>query len=157
MNVTVEAIDRATALEISRWKYDEPYDFYNMDEDEANEELLNGTYFKVLENEMLIGYCCFGKSAIVPIGLKFDAYPENGTVDVGLGIRPDLTGHERGHAFVSSILEFAMSEFNSKQFRLTVAQFNTRAIALYKKLGFEPILIFPMGDIEFLTMEKRIS
>ena len=89
--------------------------------------------------------------------LQFGAYPENGTVDVGLGMRPDLTGHGRGYAFVSSILKFSLSEYNSNQFRLTVAQFNKRAISLYKKLGFKPIMIFPAGDVQFLTMERRIS
>ncbi len=157
MDVTVEPMDRAVALKISSWKYSEPYDFYNMDDEGGVDELLNGTYFKVLENDMLIGYCCFGKSAIVPIGLQRGAYPENGTVDVGLGMRPDLTGHGRGYAFVSSILEFALSEYNFNQFRLTVAQFNMRAIALYKKLGFKPIMVFPLGDVKFITMERRIS
>ncbi|WP_020375543.1 GNAT family N-acetyltransferase [Sulfobacillus thermosulfidooxidans] len=152
----VEPINRLVASKISSWKYSEPYDFYNMNDDAGMDELLNGTYFKVHEDEMLVGYCCFGKSAIVPIGLQFGAYPENGTVDVGLGMRPDLTGQGRGYVFVSSILEFAMAEYNSNHFRLTVAQFNKRAIALYEKLGFKPIMVFPMGDVEFLTMERRI-
>ncbi len=137
MDVTVEPMDRAVALQISSWKYNEPFDFYNMDDDAGMNELLDGTYFKVLEKEMLSGYCCFGKSAIVPIGLQFGAYPENGSVDVGLGMRPDLTGHGSGYAFVSAVLEFARSEYNSDQFRLTVAQFNARAIAVYNKLGFK--------------------
>lgn len=72
-------------------------------------------------------------------------------------MRPDLTGHGRGYAFVSSILEFAQSEFNATPSRLTVAQFNKRAIALYNKLGFEPIMMFPVGDVEFLTMERRTA
>jgi GNAT superfamily N-acetyltransferase len=108
-----------------------------------------------LENEILIGYCCFGKSAIVPIGLQLGAYPENGALDFGLGMRPDLTGRGRGYAFVNSILDFALFKFNSNLFRLTVAQFNKRAVTLYKKLGFEPVMVFPMGDVEFLTMERR--
>lgn len=155
MNITVEPMDGDGALQISSWKYDEPYDFYNMDVDDAIGELLNGTYFKVLEKGVLIGYGCFGNSAIVPTGLQHGAYPDNGTLDVGLGMRPDLTGQGRGYAFVSSILEFAQSEFEAKLFRLTVAQFNGRAIALYKRLGFEPVMIFQMGDVAFLIMERR--
>lgn len=59
MNLTVQPMGRDDGLEILSWKYDEPYDFYNMDDDGIG-ELLNGTYFKVLENGVLIGYCCFG-------------------------------------------------------------------------------------------------
>lgn len=156
MNLTVQPIGRDDALEILSWKYDEPYDFYNMDDDGIG-ELLNGTYFTVFENGVLIGYCCFGNSAIVPTGIKHGAYPDNGALDIGLGMRPDMTGHGRGYAFVRSILEFAQSEFNATPSRLTVAQFNKRAIALYHKLGFEPIMMFLVGDVEFLTMERKTA
>lgn len=73
-------------------------------------------------------------------------------MDIGLGMRPDLTGQGTGYTFVSSILKFAQSQFKAKLFRLTVAQFNKRAIAVYKKLGFEPVMAFPSGDVEFLIM-----
>ena len=157
MKVTIETMDQPAASEMSSWKYDEPYDFYNMDDNEGTEEFLNGNYFKVLENGVLIGYCCFGNSAIVPIGSQYGAYPKNGSVDVGLGMKPELTGRGRGYAFVSSILEFAQSEFDARLFRLTVAHFNERAIALYKKLGFQPIMVFPMNDVEFITMEMKTA
>ncbi|GMA60781.1 GNAT family N-acetyltransferase [Alicyclobacillus fastidiosus] len=132
MNFTVQPMDRDGALEISRWTYDTPYDLYNMDNsNEGISELLNGTYFKILDERDLIGYCCFGDSAKVPIGTQYGAYPENGTIDFGLGMRPDLTGHGRGRTFVNTILEFAQSEFQAKLFRLTVAEFNDRVITVY--------------------------
>lgn len=156
MNFNIEPMDRNFAIEVTNWTYKPPYDFYNMDNGkEAIDELLNGTYFKILnENEVLVGFCCFGNSAKVPIGIQYGAYPENGTIDVGLGMRPELTGHGSGYTFVSSILEFAKAQFATQSFRLTVAKFNERAIEVYKKLGFTPVVVFPMADVEFLTMEK---
>lgn len=155
MNFTVKSMDRDGAREILGWNYASPYDFYNMDNShEGMDELLNGTYYKFLDNEVLIGYCCFGNSAQVPMGLQYGAYPENNSIDMGLGMRPNLTGKGYGFTFVSSILEFAQNKLNAHSFRLTVASFNMRAIALYRKLGFKPVMVFSRGDVEFFTMEK---
>lgn len=156
MKIAIYAMDQPAASEISSWKYAKPYDFYNVDDDQGIEEFLNGSYFKILESGVLTGYCCFGNSAVVPAGSQYGAYPNNGAVDVGLGMKPELTGRGRGSAFVSSILEFAQSEFGATLFRLTVAHFNERAIALYRKLGFQPIMVFPSNDVEFITMEMKL-
>lgn len=156
MNFTIQPMDRDGALAISFWTYEAPFDFYNMDaRNEGINELLDGAYFKILDEHELIGFCCFGNSAKVPVGSQYGAYPDNGTVDIGLGMRPDLTGNGKGYTFFNSILEFAQDELKANLFRLTVARFNERAIALYKKFGFEPVLSFPRGDVEFLTMEME--
>jgi RimJ/RimL family protein N-acetyltransferase len=38
---------------------------------------------------------------------------------------------------MKSGLDFAKDKFNTKQFRLTVATFNIRAIRIYEKIGFQ--------------------
>ncbi len=77
MKFTVQPMNRDEALEISRWTYDVPYDFYNMDNsNEGINELLNGTYFRILDERNLIGYCCVGNSAKVPIGSQYGAVQE---------------------------------------------------------------------------------
>lgn len=154
MNFTIEPMDRGGALEIAGWRYDPPYDFYNSDDSSVG-ELLDGTYFKILESGLLIGYCCFGRSAIVPAGLPLGAYPETAALDVGLGMTPKLTGNGKGQDFVGAILAFARTAFRATSFRLTVASFNKRAIAVYKKMGFEPGAVFPAAEVEFVTMERR--
>lgn len=58
------------AKKITGWRYETPYSFYNMEEDpETIQELLDGSYFSVLnQEEDLIGYFCYGKNAQVPGG-----------------------------------------------------------------------------------------
>ncbi|WP_442871699.1 GNAT family N-acetyltransferase [Anaerocolumna sp. MB42-C2] len=62
-------------------------------------------------------------------------------LDIGLGMKPILCGKGYGYSFVKSGLDFAQGNFNIKQIRLTVAAFNTRAIRIYEKIGFQPFLI----------------
>jgi len=55
---------------------------------------------------------------------------------VGLGLRPDLTGAGHGLEFVTAVLSFARQRFAPREFCLTVAAFNARAILVYKRAGF---------------------
>jgi [ribosomal protein S18]-alanine N-acetyltransferase len=79
----------------------------------------------------LVGYCCFGPPARVP-GVD----EEEGTLDVGYGIRPDLMGQGLGRSFVGAILDFAIQEFNPQKLRLLVLEWNERSQRTAKALGF---------------------
>ncbi|OZM57516.1 hypothetical protein CIB95_08165 [Lottiidibacillus patelloidae] len=119
------------AKEICSWKYEKPYDLYNMNTD-VFEELMNNNYYEVINNEcQLIGYFCLGKDAQVP-GWGYN----NGPIDIGLGLNPALTGRGLGAAFLLAGLKFAKLKLNKVNFRLTVATFNERAIKVYEKVGF---------------------
>ena len=61
------------------------------------------------------------------------------TVEVGLGMRPDLTGKGQGLAFLQAGLDFARRHYHPKTFRLSVAAFNQRAIRVYERAGFTVI------------------
>ena len=53
----------------------------------------------------LVGYCCYGLDAQVPGGEYLINMPA--VLDIGVGMKPNLTGAGRGHDFVSAILEYA--------------------------------------------------
>ncbi len=74
-------------------------------------------------------------------------------IDIGLGMKPALAGKGMGKEFFQAGIAFAAKEFNSKMFRLSVATFNTRAITLYKNIGFKQGLIFLSRGREFMLME----
>lgn len=100
--------DRESAISISNWRYDAPYDFYNMDSDNIK-ELINGSYSAIMDDsDSLVGFFCVGSSAQVPAGHEQGAYSEDGSedgfVDVGLGMRPDLTGKGMEFELVFAIL-----------------------------------------------------
>lgn len=146
---------------IVRWQYDPPYSMYNMgDNADDIEELMDGSYFSVTtHNDGLIGYFCYGKNAQVPGGIQAGLYVNENFLDIGLGIRPDLTGKGIGLDFLKTGLIFGMKTYQPKGFRLSVAAFNFRAISLYKKAGFKPANRFSNKNrddtIDFLLMEKR--
>ena len=125
-------MDDADANEVARWRHDPPYDFYDSTADPADpaelldQERRRGVYFSVLDGEnRLAGFFQFE---------KFER--KDGTVEVGLGLGPDLTGKGPGAGFVLSGLAFARARFSPQRFTLSVATFNERAIGAYERVGF---------------------
>jgi RimJ/RimL family protein N-acetyltransferase len=83
------------------------------------------------EHDEFIGFCSYGIDGQVPGG----NYTED-ALDIGLGMKPELTGQGRGEDFFGAILKFAEKNMNPDTCRLTVAKFNERALTLYKNFGF---------------------
>jgi GNAT superfamily N-acetyltransferase len=136
---TIDTLTADHARQILCWRYPSPYDFYNppetsLIEDQYIEQFLNPIYeFRAVidSQQVLAGFCSFGIDGQVPGGDYSEA-----ALDIGLGMRPDLTGLGLGAAFFAAILAFSQSHFYAAQLRLTVAQFNRRAVTLYKHFGF---------------------
>jgi ribosomal-protein-alanine N-acetyltransferase len=151
------------ARAVVAWRYEAPYDFYDRANDpEGLEELLGPPerrrgYYAALSGEdgELVGFVCFGPGGQVP---GFD-YADDGSVDIGLGLRPDLTGRGLGLEFLLSGLEFARRRFSPDGFRLSVATFNERAIRVYERAGFRRVEVFTHstngGDHPFLLMTRE--
>lgn len=143
---------------ITSWKYEPPFSFYNMNMDpETIQELLDGSYFSVInQEEELVGYFCYGKNAQVPGGHQQGLYTGENVLDIGLGLRPDLTGKRRGLNFLIAGLDYAKINYTTSAFRLSVATFNHRAIALYEKAGFKKVETFMSkvrnDEIQFMLM-----
>ncbi|BBH20311.1 N-acetyltransferase [Paenibacillus baekrokdamisoli] len=144
------------AIQITRWKYSGKYSFYDYDDSpESIKELMDGTYFSLKrEHNELIGFCCFGSNAQVPGGRQFNLYHEDQMLDLGLGMRPDLTGRGMGMLFLTTCMNYASETFPSHRLRLSVATFNKRAIALYTNAGFKPLTSFDNKGTEFLIMTR---
>ena len=140
---TIQPMDEASARAIIRWHYDAPYDLYNVPPDEADASTSywtdpqNGCYRITNEFGELVGYCSFGLDGQVPGG---DYRQE--ALDIGMGVRPDLTGQGQGVHFAQAVLDFAAHAFAHPQFRVTIAAFNKRAQRVWQKLKFHPIQQF---------------
>ena len=156
MNLHIEKMTVNKARHILTWTYEEPYDFYNNEEtDAALDEMLDGSYYALLnEQNDVVGFFCSGKNAQVPIGHQFGVYVDD-FVDIGLGMNPNLIGKGNGTAFCTNILQFIGKHYVGKPTRLTVANFNKRAIHLYEKLGFVKVAEFTSNTTEFITMIKK--
>ncbi|WP_409290285.1 GNAT family N-acetyltransferase [Peribacillus sp. SCS-37] len=156
MGLQLKTINRAFAEEILQWKYEAPYDLYNSDSSpEALRELLEGGYSIIADDAgELVGFFCSGRAAQVPAGREFGAY-EAGCIDIGLGMRPELTGKGKGKEFLSFVISSIQKKYEAMPMRLTVAAFNLRAVRLYENLGFVKRNVFNRGDLEFIVMVKK--
>ena len=57
--------------------------------------------------------------------------------EIGLGLRPDLTGRGLGESFLRACLHFASAALGAQSCTLAVAAFNRRAITVYERAGFQ--------------------
>ncbi|ASN07454.1 GNAT family N-acetyltransferase [Virgibacillus necropolis] len=146
------------AVEILNWKYEKPYDLYNNEiSTEEIDEMLGNPHFVVVDQDAeIVGYYCTGKSAQVPAGNKINAY-ENENIDIGVGMKPNLTGKGFGTRFFSFISKDIERMHPNTPMRLTVATFNKRAIRLYQKFGFVEQKKFQTDAAEFITMVKKAT
>jgi ribosomal-protein-alanine N-acetyltransferase len=149
------------ARAVVSWRYEAPYDFYNMANDpEGLEELLGPPerregYYAVRSDGELVGFFSFGPGGQLP---SFD-YPDDGYLDIGLGLRPDLTGKGLGFEYLLAGLEFGRRHFAPAGFRLAVATFNERAILVYERAGFRRVTVITHhtngADYPFLLMMRE--
>lgn len=152
MKFRFEPMSERHARAVAGWHYDPPYDFYDWEADPADlAELLDPVqwqdrYFAVLGDlgDLVGFFACFRR--------------EGNVIEVGLGLRPDLTGRGLGLPFLLAGLEFARRRYAPARFRLAVAAFNRRAIRVYERAGFrrgERYQHRTNGGVhEFLRMER---
>jgi ribosomal-protein-alanine N-acetyltransferase len=143
--VRIEQADEQDFAELSEWRYEIPYDFYDGDVD----PVLNAERYFVArdEDDELIGFYYFE--------------PRGDELEYGLGLRPGLVGRGHGLEFVRVGLEFGRSLYAPHRVVLNVAAFNVRAIKVYERAGFHEtgrhVRSFErFGDVEFISMEERV-
>lgn len=132
------------------WRYEGEYSFYDMDADPEDlaefldPEKRGDNYFMIFQGNEAVGFYSFGQT-------------DRETVDIGLGMKPDLTGRGQGAAFLKAGLDFAKSNYHPQKITLSVAAFNKRAIKVYEKLGFKEVESFVQatngGHFDFVKME----
>ncbi|TCI21477.1 GNAT family N-acetyltransferase [Exiguobacterium sp. SL-9] len=136
------------------WHYEGEYAFYDMeaDQDDLAEfldvEQRGQLVFAITSNGELVGFVSVAQT---------DAE----TVDIGLGMKPDLNGNGSGRAFITSILEFVDTKFGPDRITLSVAAFNVRAIRVYETCGFKQTGSFQQSTngstFTFIQMERQES
>ena len=145
-------LSQEDAEAIAEWRYPEPYSFYNWSADvddlgELLDAFLRGDAYWAVKDDAgeLVGHFSFKPKT-------------EGTIEIGLGLRPDLTGRGLGASFLAAGLDFARERFEPDRFVLSVATFNERAIKVYERAGFQRgqiYLHFTAGrEWEFLQMSR---
>ncbi len=121
--------DRARTI-AQDWAYPPPYDFYDMtaDPEDLEEFLTPDQWPEIIEAATgdqgnLAGF--------------FTAEFSGDAAELGLGMRPDLTGRGAGEAFTRACLERLRAlRPEVRRVTLMVAAFNVRARTVYERCGF---------------------
>ncbi|SFK61616.1 Acetyltransferase (GNAT) family protein [Brevibacillus centrosporus] len=92
----------------------------------------------------------------MPAGFAAGLYEGENVCDIGLGMKPELTGLGLGAAFMKRGMEFAVKHYAPSQLRLSIAASNKRAIRLYEKMGFQEVGSFPSKETVFLVMNVEL-
>ena len=155
INGVIEKLSQENAMIIAdTWKYDDIYCFYDMTNDieDYNEfisvEGRNDNYYQYMCNDELLGF--------------FSLELDGDTITLGLGLKPDLTGKGNGKYLLEAIEKFIQLQYPSvTKVVLAVAEFNVRAINLYKHMGFieyNRIMVDTNGSTyPFIQLSKNIK
>jgi ribosomal-protein-alanine N-acetyltransferase len=143
--VRIEPLSEAQAAEIAEWRYEFPYEWYDTASDPRRIELFanparrDGLRAVVDDDGALVGF--------------FNFVRDDDEVRIGLGIRPDLTGHGLAQPFIQEGLRYAREEWRPRRFRLWVAWWNERALRAYRRAGFR-VVAEHEGKSRFVEMER---
>ncbi len=146
---------------INSWSYAPPYSMYSFSgDDEDLQDLTSENYLGAYDVEgELIGFLCSGEAAQVPGARLRGLYEVQGYLDIGLGLRPDLTGRGLGEAFLRNGMNVLSTRFGMKRFRLAVAVFNKRAIEVYRRAGFREdcsfVSMVGIENVSFMQMLRE--
>ncbi len=177
MSFIFAPMTEADVRAILAWRYDDPYAVYNAPDPaheayaDALSELLDprSPYFTVRETGQTgappIGFFAYGSACEVgaeetrELPKPYILRPD-GSLTIGLGLRPDLTGHGRGLALVEAGLAFAREHYDVTLFRLYVFAWTQRAIQVYERAGFTSVgearVTGPEGERVFIEMTRPV-
>lgn len=142
MTLLDRTFSKAETREVAAWSYSPPFDLYNGNPDHPELFLTRnaegeGYYPAVDQHGALAAFAVFGVEARVR-----GQEPAADTLDVGLGVRPDLTSLGIGTELLGFIVAQAGASQVTSTLRCAVAVFNARSLALCHRAGFSPVRDF---------------
>jgi [ribosomal protein S18]-alanine N-acetyltransferase len=153
MSLRFKSLRWNDARAISRWRYEGIYAFY----DQEALPMLSLALFRPLLRALGLEAFIVLDDASERIGI-FTFTQRGNAIEIGLAMRPDLTGRGMGLDFVEAGLDFARTRYAPTRFTLDVATFNERARRVYERAGFKPLETFTRringGLHEFLAMYR---
>lgn len=161
MSLRIVPITADFVREILSWRYDPPYDFYNfviapedIDKEIAYFLAPENRFRQVMRDGVPIAGFSLGLDGQVPGG-DYSAK----ALDIGLGIRPDLTGQGFGGDVVRAIVDFAIKLDAPPALRVTIAAFNERAQRVWQKAGFREVSRFTIEEtkVPFIIFMRDVE
>ena len=131
---------------MAQWRYPGPWAIYDVT---GLLDPAEGFWSVLDEDGDVAGYACFGQEARVP-GLA----ERSGVLDVGLGMRPDLTGQGRGREFAEAVLAHGQAVSGVARLRAVVQDWNARSRRLLTGLGFVETGTHDVGSVTYVVYER---
>ncbi len=126
---TFTPMTQGEAEEIAGWHYPAEYAFYDAD-------FVSEGLGELLDPEQRRDEYHAARNADGELeGFAQISPAAGGATEIGLGLRPDLTGHGLGQAFTAAVIDLARRQ-GAGRITLAVAAFNARAIRVYERCGF---------------------
>ena len=157
-DLTVRSATEADIREFALWRHEPPLDVYNITQPvaQAVEYFLQpstGCHVIMREDE-LAGFITFGSDAQVPGGDY-----SSSALDIGLGMKPSLTGRGYGRSIVDAVVQFARQSIEPGRLRVTIAVGNQRAVRVWSSRDFVETQRFQspetvMGSDTFVVLEN---
>lgn len=147
--------------EILSWRYVPPYDFYNflIAPEDIEKEIAyflapENRFRQVMRDGVPIAGFSLGLDGQVPGG-DYSAK----ALDIGLGVRPDLTGQGFGGEIVRAVTAFAIKLDAPPALRVTIAAFNERALRVWQKAGFREVSRFNAEEtnVPFIVLMRNVE
>jgi ribosomal-protein-alanine N-acetyltransferase len=143
-------LSEADADAISMWRYEPPYDVYNVLAGDARLMTDPAQRFSaVRRNGELIAYLCLGAEARV-----FGLGEESGMEDLGFGLRPDLMGQGLSREILPLLLEVLGEQLTGTRLRVVILDWNARSLAAYRRVGFTDVGSHINDDGTYLLLER---
>jgi ribosomal-protein-alanine N-acetyltransferase len=156
VRLTFSAMGVEAARAICGWKYPSPYNVYTIDESDAIHQINymvhpTNKFQAIYHGSRLCGFMSVGKDAHVMGG----DYREE-SLDIGMGLLPEIAGRGMDSWYVSKVIEHVKGEYDPKTMRVTIAEFNERAIRVWVKNGFQVTQRFRGGrDAQIFVVLTR--
>ena len=146
---SITPMTQAEAEEVAAWRYPGEYAFYDADSTPGGPCRAAGSVRRGDEY-----FAARGQDGSLEGFVQLEAAGDG--VEIGLGLRPDLTGRGLGLDFTAAAIELAEHR-GAERIVLVVAAFNARAIRVYERAGFAEtgrhIRHIAGRDWEFVDME----
>lgn len=133
---------------MASWAYPGPWSVYDVT---GPVDPAEGFWAVVDDNGDVAGFACFGVEARVP-GLE----ERPGVLDVGVGMRPELTGRGLGRQFAGAVLDHGRAVSGISRLRAVVQDWNERSRRLLLGLGFEETGEHHVGEARYVVYEQPV-
>ena len=148
MRILDRTLSLPEAEQVAGWEYPPPHNLY----DSGPAQAFMGPEYRPVYDDELVGFVCFGAEARVK-GQREAA----GTLDVGVGLRPDRVGQRVGTTLMPLLVGYVRMRYAPRALRVAVAAFNERSLALCRAAGFVELRRFKgPQDREFVELALQL-